>query len=85
MANTYLKAADENSFFIRVLKRALKTSSINIVKTEQQAQAVLSVSNELHEKRVLSVDSQGRALEYEINYQISFNVSADENNFSIEE
>jgi LPS-assembly lipoprotein len=85
MANTYIKATDNNSQLIRVLKRLLKTSNINVVKVEQQAQAILNISDEKQEKRVLSVDTQGRAREYELNYQINFNVSTDKNNFLIEE
>jgi len=85
MANTYINAADKNSELVRVLKRTLKTSNINIVDTQQQAQAVLNISNEKQERRILSVDTQGRAREYEINYQISFNVSSAENDFSIAE
>jgi len=75
MESTFIKSADENSELIRILKRTLKSNDINIVKTKKQAQAVLSVFNELQSKRVISVDTQGRAQEYELNYQISFDVT----------
>jgi len=85
METTYIKAVDKNTELVRVLKRALKTSNIKIVDTQQQAQAVLNISNEKQERRILSVDTQGRAREYEINYQISFSVGTDENSFLIAE
>ncbi len=85
MENIFIKTADENSELIHVLKRTLKASNINIVKTEQQAQAVLSIFNEQQSKRVISVDAQGRAQEYELNYQISFNVIATDTDFLIRE
>ena len=85
MENTFIKTADENSELIRVLKRTLKASNINVVKTEQQAQAVLRVFNEQQSKRVISVDTQGRAQEYALNYQVSFDVAATDLEFLIKE
>ena len=85
MENTFIKTTDENSELIRVLKRTLKASNINVVKTEQKARAVLSVFNEQQSKRVISVDTQGRAQEYELNYQISFDVVAKDSSFLIKE
>lgn len=75
MSNTFIKMSNQNSELFRSLKRTLQASDINVVETPQQAQAVLSIVDEKQEKRVLSVDSQGRAREYEINYQIRFSVT----------
>lgn len=85
MKHTFIQTTDKNSELFRALKRALKASGIQLVNTRQQAQAVLNLGTEKQVKRVLSVDTQGRAREYEINYQVTFNVSADENDFSISE
>ena len=85
MDDTYIKSADKNSELVQVLKRTLTASNINIVETKQQAQAVLSVFNELQNKRVISVDTQGRVQEYELNYQVSFDVAATDSDFIIEE
>ena len=82
---SFIQASDDNSELVNALKRTLKASNIKLAKTRQQASAVIFIGNELQEKRVLSVDSQGRAREYEINYQISFNVSADKSDFLIAE
>jgi LPS-assembly lipoprotein len=83
MANTLVIADNKNSELVRALKRALTANRINIVDTRQQAQAVLTISAEQQKKRVLSVDAQGRVREYEVNYQLSFEVSSDQGDFSI--
>jgi LPS-assembly lipoprotein len=53
----------------RELHRALVAAKVNI--TDDSA-VTLQVSKEGLTKRVLSVDSAGRANQYELNYQISF-------------
>lgn len=85
MSHTYIEVANQNTELYRVLKRTLKVSGVDVVDSQQQAQSVLNMGNEQLEKRVLSVDTQGRAREYEINYQISFSVQANENKFSLAE
>lgn len=85
MASTFIKTDDKNSELIRVLKRALKSSNINVVAEKQQAQAVLSIFNAQQSKRVISVDARGRAQEYELNYQISFDVTVIDADFLIKE
>jgi len=82
---SFIQADNSNSELVRALKRTLKASDIKLAETRQQASAVIFITTELQEKRVLSVDAQGRAREYEISYQISFNVSSDNSDFSIAE
>ena len=85
MANTFVKSKDDNSELIRVLKRSLKASDVNIVDSAQQSGAMLSIVDEQQKKRVLSVDARGRAREYEISYQVSFSVKSNEDDFLIEQ
>ena len=85
MIDTYINAADKNSELVHALKRALMASNVNVVGNQSESKSVLNIINEQQKKRVLSVDTQGRAREYEINYQLSFNMSFDESAFSIEQ
>lgn len=76
MGVTQVRAANENSELVRSLKRTLKASDIQLVDREGQAQAILQLSDERQERRVISVDSRGRAREYALSYQISFQLLA---------
>ena len=82
---SFIQADNSNSELVRALKRTLKASDIKLAETRRQASAVIFITTELQEKRVLSVDAQGRAREYTISYQISFNVSSDNSDFLIAE
>lgn len=84
MAKTYIQAANQNSEFIRSLKRRLKANEIILVENIEDATAILKVSSETQDKRILSVDSKGRAREYELSYAISFNVQASNSDFSVD-
>ena len=74
MQTTYLETPNENSELVRALRRSLQ-SNVKLVSSRQQAQASLRLFNEQHNKRILSVDTRGRAREYEINYKISFELT----------
>ena len=56
------------------LKRVLQRSGSQITKTRETAKSVVNISSEQWRKRVLSVDSQGLAAEYELNYRFLFTV-----------
>ena len=62
------------------LKRALQRAGSVITKNSAEAQSIISISGEETRKRVLSVDGQGRAAEYELNYHFKFSVVAIEKN-----
>jgi len=76
MTTTYVESANDNSELVRSLKRALQASDIHLVDSAQQAGAILRLSDERRSKRVISVDSRGRAREYALNYQVSFQLLA---------
>lgn len=85
MKVTYVESANDASALIRTLKRSLKSSGITLTENKSEALAVLKIYNEEQTKRVLSVDSQGRAQEYELSYAIKFAVSANDSDFEIAE
>ncbi|MCW8909561.1 MAG: LPS assembly lipoprotein LptE [Gammaproteobacteria bacterium] len=74
MEKTYVQTKNQNSELIRSLKRNLKANNIALAENITEATAILTVSSETQNKRVLSVDSRGRAREYELNYEVSFNL-----------
>lgn len=78
MQTTYVDASAiaKNSGLSRVLIRRLKASDIKIAESESDNIAVLTLSKEQKTKRIVSVDSRGRAREYTLTYKISFNVKA---------
>lgn len=74
MAVTFIEAPSQTSHLVRQLKRALRSADILLVEEIIPAAAVLRLREDL-ERRVLSVDSQGRAVEYELYYTVNFAVS----------
>lgn len=55
----------------RELKRALTNSKINVL---DESDVLLSITRDSFSKRVLSLDSAGRANQYELNYQLGFSL-----------
>ncbi len=85
MQTTYIDTAQSRSDFIRALKRSLKGSGINVVDKASDNAAALKVYNEQKTKRIISVDSKGRAREYALSYAVSFSVKALKKDFEINE
>ncbi len=80
MQTTRVEAAQPKSDFIRSLKRGLKSSGVRLVDetadNTADNTAVLRVYNEKKSKRIVSLDSNGRAREYTLIYAVSFSVKA---------
>ncbi|VAW70004.1 hypothetical protein MNBD_GAMMA09-1728 [hydrothermal vent metagenome] len=85
MQITYIEASQSKSDFIRSLKRRLKSSDIAVVDAASDTAAVLKIFNEKKSKRIISVDSKGRAREYALLYSVSFSVKALKKDFEINE
>lgn len=71
LQKTWIQAASQNSDLVRQLRRQLRASGVELVKSADQASAVLRLTDEKQQKRVLSVDANGRAREYQIIYSIT--------------
>lgn len=84
MSATYIKAGNQNSELVRHLKRTLKASDIELVDNVQQATSILDIGAEKQGKRVVSVDSRGRAREYELRYEVSFELRSAEGQVELE-
>lgn len=72
MQETYITGASDFSDLYIELRRGLERSGAQVVASAQTASATLSISGEQLDRRVLTVDAQGRASEYELNYSVSF-------------
>jgi LPS-assembly lipoprotein len=84
MAVTVVEAPSQTSELVRQLKRALRSADIVVAEEDLPQAALLTLREEL-DRRVLSVDSEGRAVEYELNYTVSFDVSRDDIDWRIPE
>ena len=78
MQQTYVDASNQNSELVRSLKRSLKANDIETLDSKQNAQATLRIFNETNQKRVISVDAQGRAREYQLIYKVSVSLNTDD-------
>lgn len=74
MSPLYLK---QNSLFAlaRQIKPLLASSEITVTDRADEANAYLSLNSEQKKRRVLSVDSNGRAREYSLSYTVFFTIS----------
>ncbi len=63
----YSEVADE-------LRRALRVAGVSVPEQPEQANAVIRIEGEQSKRRILSVGSDGRPREYELNYQLSYGV-----------
>ncbi len=62
------------------IKRNLKSNQIDVVNPEQ-ATALVNVLSEETEKEVLTLDSDGKAREYELILKVSFDVKGTDNSY----
>lgn len=57
------------------LKKVLTSSGSKVLPATAKTTSAITISNELYNRRVLSVDAQGRVAEYELIYSFYFQVS----------
>jgi LPS-assembly lipoprotein len=72
MQETYIKGAAAFSDLGIELKKALERSGAKVVAGPGVASAQLNIASEQLKRRVLSVDKDGRASEYELTYEVMF-------------
>ena len=57
------------------LKKVLTSAGSTVLAANAKSASTLTISNELYDRRVLSVDAQGRVAEYELMYSFNFQVT----------
>ncbi len=79
-----VQSAASSQDLARLVEKNLKTNQIDIVAVEQ-ATALINILHEKTEKVVLTLDSDGKALEYELILQVSFDVKNPDNSYLLRE
>ncbi|MGH8372386.1 MAG: LPS assembly lipoprotein LptE [Gammaproteobacteria bacterium] len=75
MQRTYLVIPGGNDDLVRELRRNLSTDTVSVTEDATKATATLKVLSAQRLRRVLSVNSVGRAVEQEVAYQVQFSLS----------
>lgn len=74
MERTYIVGAGDSSLYYE-LESALLAAGAQVVKKPEAATAILTIHGEDYRRRVLSVDTAGRASEYELRLHIVYSLS----------
>jgi LPS-assembly lipoprotein len=75
LQETYIESANPFTGMARALRVELEASGARIVASSEQATAVLRIVNERSENRILSVGSTGKASEYELFDEVTFQLT----------
>ncbi len=78
LSNTHIQAFSSSRDLIRLVEKNLRSNQINIV-NEDDATALLRILNEETERVVLTLDSDGKAREFELLLKINFDVIRPDN------
>lgn len=75
LSSVYI-SAPATTVLVEDLKTILETNKSVVVTDATAATSTIKIEKEQNSQRVLSVDGSGRAREYELNYSVTFSVSA---------
>ena len=70
MERTYIAAEDRYTLFYRRLRSQLMAAGVELVETEEEATATLSILLDQTDQRVLSVSARNVPTEYEVYYSV---------------
>jgi len=73
MAHTYIAGIDNSPLDVD-LEGALRAAGGQVVEEAEAATAILTIHSERYGRRVLSVDSAGRASEYELSLRVGYSL-----------
>ena len=76
MERTYIATDDLHSLFYRALRIDLQDAGVNLVESPADASAVLSITYDETDQRVLSVSARNVPTEYEVYYTIQYTIDA---------
>jgi LPS-assembly lipoprotein len=80
LAKTYIATASPHSEFLDTLTDTLRLRGSQIVKSKEDAQAVLDITADDTGQRVLSVSARNIPREYEVYYSVTFSLQVDGEN-----
>lgn len=84
VTNTHVQALSSSNELVRLIKKNLRTNQVNVVDADH-ATALLRILSEETEKVVLTLDSDGKAREYELLLRISFEVKRPDNSVMLKQ
>ena len=76
MQRTYIATDDRHSLFYRALRIDLQNAGVNLVDSPADASAVLAITYDETDQRVLSVSARNVPTEYEVFYTIQYNIDS---------
>ena len=82
--NTSVQSAASSRELVRLIEKNLKSNQINVVGIDQ-ATALINILFEETEKVVLTVDSDGKAREYELILKVTFDAKRPDKSFLLRE
>ena len=82
--NTSVQSVSSSHELVRLIENNLKSSKINIVEIDQ-ATAIVNILHEETEKVVLTLDSDGKAREYELILEVTFEVKGHGNSYFLKD
>lgn len=77
MQRLYISAGSSDAALVRELRRSLTSDSTRIVSDAAESSATLGILGAQQLSRVLTVNNLGQPTEYEVAYQVDFNLQAD--------
>ena len=72
------------SSLFKSMRNAMRQSSVEVISESDSANHKILIKNARSDRRVLSVDSDGKAAEYELTQSLTFSVTDSSNNVLIE-
>ena len=80
MERTYIATNDRHSLFYRELRIALDSAGVDVVENSAIATAILTISHDETDQRVLSVSARNVPTEYEVYYSIAYSLDSGRDN-----
>ena len=78
MERTYIQAVERNSLFHRELRSSLIAAGVELVDSPADASAILTISVDETDQRVLSVSARNVPTEYEVYYIVEYALESGE-------
>ncbi len=78
MQRTYIDPVERNSLFHRELRRRLQSAGVELVDTPAEATAIMVISVDETDQRVLSVSARNVPTEYEVYYLVEYSLLSGE-------
>ncbi len=72
MERTFVEAIERNSLFHRELQARLRAAGVQLVETPENATAILTISIDETDQRVLSVSTRNVPTEFEVYYTVEY-------------